>query len=49
MQVVEVIPFHSFKERLQLVKQFIGKGNTIIIYNHFIYIERIEGEDNPES
>ncbi|WP_164917277.1 hypothetical protein [Clostridium sp. JN-9] len=45
MQVVEVVPFHSFKERLQLVKQFIGKG-TIIIYDTFIYFEKLEGESD---
>lgn len=44
MQIVEIIPFRSFKERIRLVKQFIGKRNTIIIYDNFIYVERIEGE-----
>lgn len=42
MQVVEVIPFHSFKERLQLVKLIIGKGK-ITIYDNYIYFERVEG------
>lgn len=45
MLVVEVIPFRSFKERLQLVKRYIGKAQ-IIIYDTYVYIERIEGEIN---
>lgn len=45
MQIVEVVPFRSFRERLQLVKQFIGKG-TIIIFDTFIYFEKIEGESD---
>lgn len=43
MWIIEVIPFHSFKERLQLIKQLIGKGK-ITIYENYIYYERIEGE-----
>jgi hypothetical protein len=43
MLVVEVIPYHSFKHRLQLVKKYIGKAK-IVVYDTYIYVERIEGE-----
>lgn len=43
MLVVEVIPYCSFKHRLQLVKKYIGKAK-IIVYDAYIYVERIEGD-----
>lgn len=43
MIVVEVIPYRSFKHRLQLVKEYVGKAK-IIIYDTYIYVERIEGD-----
>lgn len=43
MQVVEVIFFKSFKERLQLMKRYIGKA-YVEVYKDYIYIERMEEE-----
>lgn len=45
MEVIEVIPYKSFKERLKLMKNIIGKGK-IIVYDSYIYFERIEGNEN---
>lgn len=43
MIVVQVIPYKTFKERLQLVKKYEGKAK-IIIYDQYIYIEMKEGK-----
>ncbi|HIG0360424.1 TPA: hypothetical protein ACX96Z_002013 [Clostridium sporogenes] len=43
MIVVEVIPYRSFKHRLHLIKKYIGKAK-IIVYDAYIYVERIEGD-----
>lgn len=42
MLVVEAIPFKSFKERLRLVSNYIGKAKVIIIYDTYIYVEKLE-------
>ena len=41
--VVEVIPYRSFKQKIQLVKRYIGKAKAEI-YDTYIYVERIEAE-----
>jgi biotin synthase-like enzyme len=40
MQVVEVISYKSFKERLQLMKNL--KNCKIEVCKNYLYIERIE-------
>lgn len=46
--IVEAIPFNSFKERIKLTKELIGKAK-IEIYDRYIYIEKIErDEENKE-
>lgn len=45
MVVVEVIPYKTFRERLQVTKEYDGRGK-IIIYDHYIYIERIIDKKN---
>lgn len=44
MIVIEVIPFKTFKERIQIVKKYAKSGVRVRIYKTYIYIERIEGE-----
>ena len=39
MIVIEVIPYKTFKERLQVTKKYEGKAK-ITIYDRYIYIER---------
>lgn len=48
MQVVEIIPYRNFKEKIRLVKLNIHKGK-IIIYDHFIFVERIEDKVNQRK
>ncbi|MZK54125.1 hypothetical protein [Clostridium beijerinckii] len=43
MIVIEVIPFKTFKERLQLVKEYERKGK-IEVYSDYVYIEMHEKE-----
>lgn len=45
MVIIEVIPYKTFRQRLQVIKEYDGKGK-IIIYDHYIYIERINGKRN---
>ncbi len=39
--VVEVIPYNSFKMRLQLMKKYIGKA-YIEVNKDYLYIEKVE-------
>jgi hypothetical protein len=43
LTIVEVIPYSSFKQRLQLMKKYIGKA-YIEICEGYLYIERVEDE-----
>lgn len=43
MQVVEVIPFRTFRERLAIMKRILGTG-YIEVEKNYIYLERLEGE-----
>lgn len=38
MIVIEVIPFKTFKERLQLVKEYDRKGR-VRVYSNYVYVE----------
>lgn len=40
-QVVELIPYKSFKERLRIVQALVGKA-SIEIFKDYIYVERSE-------
>ncbi len=42
MQVIEVIPYKSFKERVKIVKSFIGKAK-VEVFEDYVLIDRIEG------
>ena len=42
MLTIEVIPYSTFKERIRIVKNHLGKG-CITVEKGYIYIERIEG------
>lgn len=44
MLIIEVIPYKTFRERLQVTKEYDGRGK-IIIYDQYIYIERITGKE----
>lgn len=43
MLVVEAIPYQNFKQKLRLVKQYVGRAK-ITVYPNYIYVERIEGD-----
>lgn len=43
LTIVEVIRYKTFKERLQLVKEYTGRA-YIEVCNGYLYIERVEEE-----
>ena len=43
MIVIEVIPFKTFKKRLQLVKEYEKKG-MVRVYSDYVYVEIHEKE-----
>jgi len=48
MRVIEVIPYRTFKEKLQIVKDYEGKGKIEILRN-IVYIERVRGISMAEK
>lgn len=38
--LVEVIPYKTFKERLQLIKELTKQKCKIEIFNNYLYVER---------
>ena len=40
LQVVEIIPFKTFKEKIAITKKFDGKAK-IEIHKNYIYVEQI--------
>lgn len=46
LQIVEAIPFQTFKEKIEIVKKYENKGH-IEVLDGLIYIERCNyGRDN---
>ncbi len=43
MQVVRVIPYKTFKDKLKIVKKYDGVAK-IEIFNKYVYIEQTEVE-----
>ena len=42
LQVVEIIEFKSFKEKLKITKKYDGKAKIEIIDNKYVYVKREE-------
>lgn len=42
LQVVEIIEFRDFKEKLKITKEYDGKAKIEIIDNKYVYVEREE-------
>ena len=42
LQVVEIIEFRNFKEKLNITKEYDGKAKMEIIDNKYVYVEREE-------
>lgn len=42
LQVVEIIEFRNFKEKLKITKEYAGKAKIEIIDNKYVYVERKE-------
>lgn len=42
LQVVEIIEFRNFKEKLNITKEFDHKAKMEIIDNKYVYVEREE-------
>jgi len=42
LQVVEIIEFRNFKEKLKITKEYDGKAKIEIIDNKYVYVEREE-------
>jgi hypothetical protein len=37
--VIEIIPYGSFKEKMQITKKYDGKAKIEILDNRYIYVE----------
>lgn len=48
LKVVELIPYSTFKERLNIIKQFDQKAKIEIFEKH-IYVERTEFNEDYET
>ena len=48
LKVVELIPYSTFKERLNIIKQFDQKAK-IEILDKYIYVERTEFSENYKT
>ena len=48
LKVVELIPYSTFKERLNIIKQYDQKSR-IEIFDNYIYIERTEFNEDHET
>lgn len=42
LQVVEIIEFRNFKEKLKITKEFDHRAKMEIIDNKYVYVEREE-------
>lgn len=42
LQIVEVIPYRSFKERIRIVNNMDLRGVIVSIFNGYLMIERVE-------
>jgi hypothetical protein len=42
LQVVEIIEFRNFKEKLNITKKYDGKAKMEILDNKYVYVEREE-------
>lgn len=42
LQVVEIIEFKTFKEKIDITKEFDRKAKMEILDNKYVYIERLE-------
>ena len=42
LQVVEIIEFRNFKEKLKITKEYDGKAKIEIIDNKYVYVVREE-------
>jgi len=42
MQIVEIIPFNNFKEKIRLIKEYMRIGKVFAEEN-YICVERMEG------
>ena len=45
VNIVEIIPYSNFKERLNIIKEY-DKKSKIEIFEDYIYIERTEASEN---
>lgn len=48
LKVVEFIPYSTFKERLNIIKQY-DKSSKVEIFENYIYVERIEFSENYKT
>ena len=48
LKVVEFIPYSTFKEKLNITKQY-DKFSKVEIFEKYIYVERIEFSENHET
>ena len=48
LKVVELIPYSTFKEKLNIIKQFDQKARIEILEN-YIYVERTEFSENYKT
>ena len=48
LKVMELIPYSTFKEKLNITKQY-DKSSKVEIFENYIYVERIEFSENYKT